>query len=284
MAANFAMAAAWDEGKHASFCALCVAKAREAVGTEWFLPRILDYLLSRGKAEDVGSIVDLKLRELVPRFKLARRAWLERIRRRDPSSPRVFTSEDREEVDLSLSVPPLVRVAADVVGLISFEVAREVVGLDLSNAGEESRDARRTIAGRLPADVIDAEIAELPEAEERIRVLADVATLGATEKRIEMLCEAAASVLNLPGASLAKAVEGLWCKPVAAGIVRVVAETRWNPRIGSQMAHDLVTVVAQKMSKDVAEEIVLPAIADARTQESKEILQWWYDIGMRPRK
>jgi hypothetical protein len=284
LAANFAKAAAWDEGKHARFCELCLSKAGVAAGTEWFVPRILVYMLSRGKTEDVGSIVDAKLREMIPRFKVARQAWLERIRRSDRSTPRVRTAEDNEEVLLSASVPPLVRVAADVFALISPDVAREVVGLDLSNAGEEARVARRVIAGRLPPDVVDAAVAELADAEARIQVLADIASLGTTEKRIAILCQDAATVLNWPGDSLAKAVDRLWCREVAQGIARVVAETWWDPRIGSQMAQGLVSVVAQKVSKDIATEVVLPAIAEARTQESKEILQWWYDIGMRPRK
>ena len=284
LAANFAKVRQWDEERHATFLQRCAVLARVANGTEWYLPQLLEYLLSRDRVQEVATIVESKMRDMIPRFKVVHRVWLQRVRSRGVSPSSTRTQEDDDEVRLSLSIPPLIKVAAEVSHLIPFDVARDIVGVDLSNAGDEARAARRIFAARLPPDVADAVILELPDADERIQVLADISELGPTENRIQILCHDVATMLRWPpGRSLSRSVENLWSKPVAMAVAAAVAEMRWDPKFGSQLAREVVNVVAGKMTPDVARDIVSPLIPQARSQESKEILQWWHDIAIRPR-
>ena len=277
-AANFARNRGWVGETNERFAVLCLKRAQLAEGTEWHFPRALEYLIQAGKEAEVGALLEARLCDLVPRHKAAR----QRFRREVAAGPRngAEVAADNEEFQLSMVIPDLVKLAATLSSHISKDVARGIVGLDLSSAGDEAREARCTVASRLPAWEIDAALTEIDEPDVRIQVLGGISDFGATPARIEILCQEIPRALRRPScsAALARSVRNLWSRQVAEASVNAIATVKW-PEYGSQIAHEFINVVAHCMTGELATAVVLPRIDTVKDAESRDILQFWYDIG-----
>jgi hypothetical protein len=280
-AANFAKARGWEADISDRFAALCLERAGTADGTEWYFPRVLEYLLQVGKESQVVALLEPLLRDLLPRHKAARRRFNKKAlsRRRTGANGPV----DMEEFRLSVSVPELVKIAATLSGYIPRDVAREIVGLDLSFSNDDVKNARCSIARCLPAGDIDEALMQIDEPDVRIQVLGGISDLGATPTRIEVLCQELPKVLCWHAYGLVRAVDNLWSRRVAEASVNAVATMKW-PEYGSQLAHEFVDVVAHRMTSELASAVVLPQIETTKDTDSREILQYWYDIGTLARR
>jgi energy-coupling factor transporter ATP-binding protein EcfA2 len=282
-AANFAKVREWQGEMSDRFAALCIDRAGAANGTEWHFPRMLEYLLQIGKEAQVAALLEPRLRDLVPRHKAARRRFRKEALSRRRNG--VDNPAEEEEFQLSVVIPDLVKIAANLSSYIPRDVAREIVGLDLSSAGDEARAARCAIARCLSAVEIDAALMEIDEPGVRIQVLGGISDIGATPTRIEILCQELPKVLCWPmcKGALVRAVDNLWSRQVALASVNAIATVKW-PEYGSQLAHEFVDVVARRMTSELASAVVLPQIETTKDTDSREILQYWYDIGTLARR
>jgi hypothetical protein len=163
----------------------------------------------------------------VPKHKAARRRSRNQAWSRERSN--ADSRADAEEFRLSMAVPVLVKIASDLSGFGSGDVAREIVGLDLIFSGDEAREARRIVASSLSANEIDAALKEIDEPDVRIQVLGDISDLGPTPARIEILCQDLLRVVCWPmcARSLVRAVDNLWSRQVAEAAVRAIATVKW---------------------------------------------------------
>jgi hypothetical protein len=126
---------------------------------------------------------------------------------------------------------------------------------------------------------------EIDEPGVRIQVLGGISDIGATPTRIEILCQELPKVLCWPmcKGALVRAVDNLWSRQVALASVNAIATVKW-PEYGSQLAHEFVDVVARRMTSELASAVVLPQIETTKDTDSREILQYWYDIGTLARR
>jgi hypothetical protein len=246
---------------------------------------MLEYVLQIGKEAQVAALLEPRLRDLVPRHKAARRRFSQEAltkRRNGVDGP-----AENEEFKLSIVIPDLVKIAANLSSYIPRDVAREIVGLDLSFAGDEARNARCAIARCLSAAEIDAALIEINEPGVRIQVLGGISDIGVTSTRIEILCQELPKVLCWPMCSgaLVRAVDNLWSRQVAWASVNAIATVKWpDYGSGSQLVHEFVDVVARRMTSELASAVVLPQIETTKDTDSREILQYWYDIGTLARR
>jgi hypothetical protein len=274
LAANFAKVRSWDPSVHTDFETRCLDRLTSADGTEWLVPRLLEYLELRGRRREVAELIARFLRELGPRHHAAKlRSWA-RIRAGAPF-------EHDPDASLSLAIGPLVEIGARVADLLPVDVAKDVIGYDLSTCGDAARLARRVIAARLSADDVDAQLALIEPAEARIAVLGDLCDLGSTAKREALLCADLPEILDHAGTSdaLARVVDRLWSPAVASAAVKAIAGASWRPEVGSQLAYKVINVVARKMTKELAATLVAPALATVVDDESRRILEFWYEFG-----
>jgi len=75
-----------------------------------------------------------------------------------------------------------------------------------------------------------------------------------------------------------------WSPKVAEAAVRAVVAATWDPSIGSQHVRDLIGVVASKMSKDLAASLSPPLLDRRLDDESRRILDFWYEFTTKRRR
>jgi len=281
LAANFAKVRSWSAEQQARFAELCKVRIASASGDEWFVARALEFLLIKGMRQDVATFVIHLLARFGSRHNEARRRSRERAQSRISER-----ADDHEAFRLWRVIPSLVEIAEQIVDLLPASLKLEIVGYDLSMTGDPTRRARVHIASTLPPSEIDVVLSKITDAEDRIRVLSDLSELGSTPARVELLCGDLPRVLGQLALDrhLALAVDRLWSTSVAGAVVRAMATTMWPPPFGPRLARETIDVVAARITREIATSIVHPQIAEASNPESREIVAWWYELGMQARR
>jgi hypothetical protein len=246
----------------------------------WHLDRILELLLKRGRRQDATTIISRVLTEVLPRL-----AALRRRRREEPLQP--GTSDDLElqdDVKLQMVVQGILPSAAQVADLLPRALLRTVVSADLTSMDNDAKRAYVDIVRRLRPDEIDESLAAISYPDMRAPALALVSTLGSTPRRCALLAEDLEALLRWGHTSLsAHAVDNLWCLEVAKVVVNLFARGEWVQDYGIQVHHELIDGVARRMTRELAEEIVAPAIETAAVSEARRVLQLWYDVAIHRR-
>jgi len=241
MAANFAKARGWSPDEHARATRLCLERAGAAEGTEWMFPRLLEYLVEQGKSAEVLTLLEPRLRTMIPRHKSLHSKVLDAVSRGEVRAD----AESIEEFQLAMVIPPLVEIAASVAADLAADVAVEILGADLSTTGDEPRSARASIARGLSARELDAVLEGIDNPYIQMEVLAGISDLPPTPVRVGILRREIGRVLLWPAGIkyLTRAVENFWSREVAEVAVEAIAAMKW-PDYGSQIAREFVTCLA----------------------------------------
>jgi hypothetical protein len=151
--------------------------------------------------------------------------------------------------------------------------------------GNDAKQAYLDIVRRLTPDQIDEGLEAISRPHVRAVALALASTLGSTARRRRLLAEDL-EVLLRGGhtSSLAAAIDNLWCREIADAVVKLFALGEWAEEDGMQRHRELIDVVARRMTRDVAQEVVGPAIAAATVPDAERVLRLWYDLGVRRRE
>lgn len=83
---------------------------------------------------------------------------------------------------------------------------------------------------------------------------------------------------------LEKVAEAQWSDSMCASVVEALAIAKWNIEFGDQSIRRLIAYVAEKVTPELAEEVVLPRLERATEPIGKLLLQLLYDLGMEKKR
>ena len=268
----------------AGFCEQQVIELeKNVIINDWHLKRIYNYLLKIGRREVVASSVERILRRYLPEHY--------RLNREKDQNPQRYLNPPRDDVDsrydffVSYDLREYLRIASELAEFISHDVIRLAVAFRFELGAQDVIEAHSKLMAQVAPEILDQELSSISSSHDRIFALSSVARLGFTQTRCEILIRDLPIVIqwHLAYGAIASVLPVLWCREVAEAVVESVSKTTWQAEFGAQLFHDVKSAVIRLMTKDFAESIVKPMIADTLDPHSREILQYWYEVGVAKR-
>ncbi|NNC18609.1 hypothetical protein HJC22_23115 [Corallococcus exiguus] len=244
--------------------------------------RVLHYLAENGNQSLAASVVADRVQQLVIAQKKINA-------NEDASLSWVGPDADmhrRKISDLSIDTEfgALLPIAAVVADWLSQDTVRTWLGVKFSRFSDRHPEFH-PLFRRLEDDELDAKLSTISDEVCAAHFLWILVGMGITRRRIE-----AFSKLLLVGMSdfrvcfaLREVLPILWrhdANEIADIVVKVVAK---SPLSQMQLMESFADAVLARMTRKIAERIVGPALFLADDFLSREVLQLWYDVGMRLR-
>lgn len=284
--ANFAGTRSWAQTVETEF----VSRLKKRLETDgslrnnsWCFSRVGEYLVLRGERELVAGLVAERLAILgdaqtqIDRGESVTPSWT------DLNLPAHYVKYDVEMEILRLL--PLASLIADSLPLDSI---RCVLRFNLSSVSKENMSAVRSLFRRIEDDEIDREIAGTKHELRRAALLAIASGLGPTPRRLEIFRDMLSVGLGwlAVGSKLALVLGNFWaahCALLLDAVVNAVARAELENRDQLLMASSLLEEIPDRMTKELAEQVVMPILQKTRAPQAQKVLRFWYDIGIRSR-
>ncbi|AGC42853.1 hypothetical protein MYSTI_01513 [Myxococcus stipitatus DSM 14675] len=244
--------------------------------------RVLRYLAEHGNGALAASVVTDRVAQLGAAYEKISVNESVSLPWGDPESD--FHLKIVSDVSVEWEFAALLPIASAVADLLPEDTIRIWLRVDTSrfSGGEQQL---QSIYGRLRGDELDEKLCSFENEVSAAHFLLVLVELGITRRRVD-----AFSRLLVFGMwdlrvcfALLKVLPILWrndADEVARIVVDVVAR---SPISQFQLHAEFVDEVLGRMTRRIAERVVGPALVAARDPLSREILQLWYDKGMRLR-
>ncbi|MFY1824453.1 NACHT domain-containing protein [Myxococcus fulvus] len=255
---------------------------RTLVNSTFCFYRVLGYLAENGNKSLAASVVTDRVAELAiaqKKIDANEDAWLSWA---GPDAD--FHLQKLSDLSVDAEFGELLPIAAAIADSLSRDTIRIWLDVNFSRFGDRHQQLHLLLR-RLGDDELDTKLSTISDEICAAHFLSILVELGITRRRIEAFARllfVAMSDFRVCFALL-KVLPVLWRNDVdgTAGIVAgVVAQ---SPLSQMQLPVNFVDAVLGRMTKGVAERVVGPALIVVRDSLSREILQLWYDKGMRRR-
>lgn len=239
---------------------------------------LLDYLLERRQFETVTVVIQKQLSALLD------------ADRRCHSGEVTVLMAGAEDI-LSESRPGAVQYR--IADLIASRVCRSeqisdrlpvdlrVSLLQINMSGREGTwSALRALLSSIGDAAIDHQLEQIADRNTRLWALSIVSCRGATPTRLRILREELIAHVSGGWSSkeLALVMTELWGDEALSAVVEGLVNVTWNPEVGPQFLIDLMNRIAERITPELAQRFLAPALAGQLSPSSREILQWWNDI------
>lgn len=283
-AARFASERGWDPGVLTRFAERALVRAREialdANANRWHFDQLLEVVLKAGLTTPAAEL----LSELLPVWISRHRELTRRVRlRRRTENPR-RERPTTEDAYLERGLPHLATQIFEVADQLPTSVLRDCVYLNIANVTETVRAAYGGILAFLDPDDLDDQLESIPEFDERLSALALAAAhCGPTKRRRDMLESLIPKCFGIPylDSSMADALAALWEESTLRVLAETIAAWDGDPPYTLQLASSTTGIVIPRLSPDLVEAAVAPAVRLAETGAARELLELWCGIGRR---
>ncbi|OJT26967.1 hypothetical protein BO221_02890 [Archangium sp. Cb G35] len=176
-----------------------------------------------------------------------------------------------------------------VVELLSADLIRSILNFDLSFVSKDEMSTVRSLVRRLDDADIDQQLTATKDELRRAALLAIISGLGSTPRRMEVFCDLLPVGLAwmAVGSKLDVVIDNFWgfhAAELLRALASAVAKADLEDRDHLFMAGALLRDIPNRMTKELAEQVVMPVLQKSQMMPRAErILQLWCDIGFRSR-
>ncbi|HTE52173.1 MAG TPA: hypothetical protein VK698_15070 [Kofleriaceae bacterium] len=271
-ACNYAARRAWPPEQHREFTRGILDYIRRPdVHFTWDLARALEYLLGRGERAVAIAVVEEHVRAWFAAHEQAGTDGEAPLQVGTCDIAQTHGRGNRTCLDLVLSRlhNALLAVASE----LDPELRVRFISMDTFNGAW--RPVVAALLEGIPAQRLDAALAAIQNPFTRTQAVTWLAPHGRSELRVKVLCDALAGWETHPLAwELLEAVGPLWCEDVAARLVEAVVVGKWEGPLGAHNRQRLFDVNLP-FDRVTVDTLLKPALARARTADSRTVLEVW---------